>query len=82
MLIHHFQIDTNMHLFTPPPPSPQKRIHNHDLRFWGDDCNTQEMVTVVMQNLGEAWGKQYGLFEKIVFRPPRDSKENLPLSLY
>lgn len=42
--------------------------------FGGDDCNTQEMVTVSRV--------QYGVREKSVFRPPNDSKENLPLSIY
>ena len=39
---------------------------------------------MVMQNFGEAWVNrvQYGVREKSVFRPPKDSKENLPLSLH
>ena len=49
-----------MHLVTPPPP-PLK--HNSaqprpSILGKGDDSNTQEIVTVVMQNFGEAWGKQ------------------------
>ena len=49
-----------MHLVPPthPPPPSKKEFIIMTSDFAGDDCNTQEMVTVVMQNLGEAWGKQ------------------------
>jgi len=73
-----------MHLDTASLQKKKKDFIIMTFDFGGYDCNTQEMVILVMQILARPGVSrvQYGVREKSVFRPAKDSKENLPLSLY